>query len=206
MSSFHRWRVAFATKVVLLNFFIPNVFAAEVWEQKYSELVDSKQYDIALEYLDQIPQRETPEAAQHRGFLLGSGLLKSGVNVCDAIVNLEQAYSQGIKFVRGAMDYLYGGDWAGIAAIEGSPTALFEVGSRMHSSNISSNPFLAFDRARNLTDSHAYFFNGARLGDVNSGAALKLIELELSEMDLTVRPRVMRFKQVLCPPREFSQN
>ncbi len=176
---------------------------AKQWEIDLANLIKEKRYDEALSFVNKSDLPENPVIFQARGHLLGSGLLSSGKDLCGAIYNLEKAY-ESWKFLLVDLNFLYGGDWAGIAALEGNAEALFYVGERILFSKSNGSAFLIYDETLAAKESYIYFYNAAELGHEEAKNYLTRISNKNPNIDFSRYAKKIRFKEIYCPVREYT--
>lgn len=176
--------------------------SGEFDEDEFNNAIREKRYEFAWELIRNYSPEDDGGIYFQKAVLLGSGFLKTGIDRCGAVRNLETAEAQGAKYARGALNYLYRGDWATIAALEGSPAALFEIGERMRGATPSGNPFAALDPGRNIRLSYNYFKNASMLG--HKGAQKELLELEreFGKRFFEGGYKKMSFRSVICQIRQ----
>lgn len=178
--------------------FSNSVFALSAKERAINALLFERKFDEAFELVNKIKSSQ-PSINQYKGYLLGSGVLSSGKDLCGAIKYLEKAYISW-KSIRSDLDFLYGGDWAGIAAMEGNRQALFDMGVRI-SKKRNSPYFFATDELISIKKSQIYFFNAAQLGLVAAEEYLFRHNKQYLDVDFSKYRVKMKFKKILCPIR-----
>lgn len=131
---------------------------------RFGKLLKTNKYDAAWTYIKDIESDNDGDLYFQKGTLLGSGLLSQGIDKCAAVFNFEKALQLKDSYVIGSLDFLYGGDWAGIAALEGNARALVEVGYRLSISKVQSNIFAGVDKTRPAKDAYSYYHHAFKLG------------------------------------------
>lgn len=169
-------------------------------QTKFDELLKTKEYDAAWRVIEQIESTADANIYWQKGILLGTGVLSSGFDRCRAIHNLEKAQDMGALYVRSSLDFLYRGDWVGIAALEGNAFALLEVGFRLETQK---SPMLVFDLLRGVKESRRYYMKAAEMGNATAKRQLKEINRKHPKLGpLTAAQKTpFVFKKVLCPVR-----
>jgi len=177
--------------------------ALEQWEKDINALLLERKFDDAFELINQQEINNIPSIYQYKGLLLGSGVLSSGKDLCGAVINLEKAYVDR-KFLYKDLNFLYGGDWAGIAAIEGNREALFDVGDRIRFTEKSMALVLFYDDALGIKESHIYYFNAAELGHEEAKKVLAIRKWKYPNIDFSKFEKKMQFKEIYCPVRNYQ--
>ncbi len=180
------------------------------------DLSNSRNFDEAFELLKDFDFEKEPDAYTIKAVLSGSGVLSGGQDICAAAADIEKIillsrgkFRGGLGPFTGALNYIYGGDWASIAALEGQPTALYILGERILANiNKSSNPIYLMDSSKVYEDIYVYFYNSAKLGmyyaEGRRDAAESTLKRNFPEVDYISLQSSMEFKQILCPVREFA--
>jgi hypothetical protein len=184
--------------------FLAPALAEDEWLTEYRALEEQARYDQAYAIVTRAELEQDPRAAQIRGLLLGSGVLSSGRDRCAAVLNLEFAHRHGRHYLRATLDYLYGGDWPGIAALEGNAEALYIVGSRLFSSEVQENALLVYNNELQLTDAYRYLYASMLLG-YDKAAEHELVKANSNATVPAPMAAPMTFKEVMCPVR-FSKS
>ncbi len=206
------WNKAITTflRTVLLALIIligpgSSAFSQTVLIAEINALLDTEQYDEAYELASDPALDDISEINMIRGTLLGFDLLSSGRDICKAVVNFEKIPLSYIS-LRWALDYLYGGEWARIAANEGNPQALYLVGERLFNLRTDTQTIIFFtpDRALAIKNAYTYFYNSAELGHLAARERLVELETSYSEIDFSIFQTKIQFKQSLCPIREVA--
>ncbi len=202
MTKFKKFMLFFLIAIIGLNSYVvaEEKQKSEQWEIELVKLIKEKRYDEAFTVTNQDNIEESTSLYYNRGLLLGSGVLSTGQNICAAILNLEKAYKEW-KFVQGALNFLYGGDWASVAAMEGNSDALYFSGLRALTSNRSDNPFLSLDESLPIKTAYRFFYNAAELGHQKAKKKLAALEAEYLNIDFSKYQTKMDFKKIICPVR-----
>ncbi len=179
-------------------------FAQEDWREEVNSLLEAEKYDEAYAIVSDPALDEDTAAHTMRGVLLGSGLLSSGQDICAAVLNFEKAFIKQ-KFVQGSLNFLYYGDWAAIASIEGNADALYFSGLRANLSSISDNLLLGYDELLAAKTAYKYFYNASLLG--HEEAKNRLLELEAANpnVDFSTYKKKINFKKIICPVRDEAK-
>lgn len=182
---------------ITLGFSSPTL-AISPEERAINALLFEKKFDEAFEIANKFSSYHFSEFAQYTGYLLGSGVLSSGRDLCGAIENLEKAYFNW-EFIRNDLNFLYGGDWAGIAAMEGNRNALFDMGYRIYSNKhiIRSD----FDSTLPIKEAYKYFYNAGELGHLTAEWYAKAFIKKYPDIDFSKYKSKIQFKQILCSVR-----
>ncbi len=195
-----------------------NVYANENWSNyraEFNELFKNKKYDEALKILEKVSDEQGQKSHSIKSLFYGAGVLSSGQDICRAIFNLEEVAEltdYGISRLGSyttTLNYLYGGDWASIAALEGQPMALFIVAERiMNNLDKTSNPIYFSDTIKIYQDAYVYYYNSARLGFGQAkqlqSSLENIFETYLPDFDYKKLQTEINFKQILCPVRDVE--
>jgi hypothetical protein len=165
-------------------------------------LIEIEKYDEAYEIVSDTSLDEDTAAHMIRGTLLGFGLLSSGQDICKAVLNFEKVPLSHIS-LRWALDYLYGGEWARIAANEGNPQALYIVGERLKKTQ--ALLIFLYDKQLATKNAYSYFYNASLLGHLGAKERLTEIEAANPKIDFSKLQTQMQFKDSLCPIREIAR-
>ncbi len=179
-------------------------FAQEDWREKVNSLLEAEKYDEAYAIVSDTALDEDTAAHMIRGTLLGFGLLSSGQDICAAVLNFEKIPLSHIS-LRWALDYLYGGEWARIAANEGNPQALYIVGKKLLEMGIieeRSIVLFSLDKQLAIKNAYSFFYNAALLGHKKAKEKLAELEAAYLEIDFTKYQTKMLFRESLCPVRK----
>ena len=175
------------------------------WDQElFQSLYNQGKYDEAFNILMQPDLEPSFELFRDRGFLRGSGLLSSEFDLCATVLDLERAYALGGEYLLGALDFLYDGDWSSIAALEGNPDAMMNVGVRLLNSKIESNPFLVYDKEVAAKAAYNYIYNGVN-SDITTEFSdiinyqLEKIPSDWPYIDFTLFQARIELQQIKCP-------
>ena len=190
----------FALFIIISLHLVINARSEEFNKNTYNTYISNKDYESAWKYISSFENTSDSNLLFQKGMLQGSGLLKSGINTCLSVYFLEQAEEAGAKYVRGSLDYIYGGKWSSIAALEGNAKALYEVGIELLNAKVSNNGFLALDRDRSARDAYRYFRASSQLG--YQPASQKLMQLKNSLDIAEEKIPDLKLMKILCPIRK----
>lgn len=166
----------------------------------YYELSEKGAFNQAYEYIKKYSEYlDDPNIYFQMGILEGSGKLEGGVNRCGAILNLERAFSMGLKYVLPTMDSLYGGDWVSYASLEGNAHALYLSGMRILETKASSNPLSVYDKNVNKNNAIQYFRAAQKLGNWEAADTLK--KLGALQQSDPRKQDIPEYRMVFCPVR-----
>ncbi|MCO5070268.1 MAG: hypothetical protein M9944_03550 [Rhizobiaceae bacterium] len=169
--------------------------------QRYNDLFAKGRYDEAYSLIEGISDSNDPILYMERGLMLGRGLLSTGVDKCGAILELERAFALGMSNLIETMDFLYGGDWAAISAIEGNPEALYVIGNRILNSSNSRNMLYIFDKYRPYFDSYPYFVASFAQGNERAKERVDTIKEILDRVYEDRFDASIEFRKILCDVR-----
>ncbi len=181
-----------------------------------SELIDNKKFEEAYQLFDNFDFEKEPAGYLTKARLLASGVLSGGQDICGAIVNVEKVldlnrFDDFSRFgsTTNIINYLYGGDWASIAAFEGQPIALYIMGDRTLSNiDRTSNPLYLKDESQIYQDAYVYFYNSAKRGYIYAegfrDSLERTIRQSFPEVDYKKLQTKMEFRQILCPVRDVT--
>ncbi len=176
-------------------------FALEQWEKDLNNFLEEGKFDEAFELLNREDLVNNLAAIDARGALLATDLLSSGRDKCQAVLNLEKVFPSW-QFLIMDLNFLYGGDWAGIAALEGNSYALYIVGKR----TLTSKNFISTrDKTINAKDAYVYFYNAALLGYERAEEKILEIKTNYPDIDFTKYQTKIEFKEIYCPVRDEAK-
>ena len=190
-------------------------------EKAAIKYIKEGKYDLAYEQLKKVDLEKNPATNLQIGLLLGSGVLSTGQDNCGAILAIEnymfkyknretEDYMLDILSVpmASSLDYLYGGDWVALAALEGQPAALYLMGKRkFYEIEKSSNPTYDASSLEAAKEAYGYFYNSAQLGFRPARSFQDTMEIMFRmkiKLDHKKLQTKMQFKQIICPVREVA--
>ena len=202
MTKFKKFMLFFLIAIMGLNSYVvaEEKQKSERWKIDVNTLLEKGKFEEAYNFIMQPDMPDNPLVYQLRGLLLGSGVLSSGKDLCAAVLNLEKAYVS-YKFLQKDLNFLYGGDWASVAAMEGNRDALLAVGERLLFANENSSSFFLFDKKIAVKQSYNYIYNAAELGLEDAKKLLATIKRHNAEMDFSPYEKKISFREIYCPVR-----
>ncbi len=204
MTKFKKFMLFFLIAIMGLNSYVvaEENQKSERWKIDVNTLLEKGKFEEAYNFIMQPDMPDNPLVYQLRGLLLGSGVLSSGKDLCAAVLNLEKAYVS-YKFLQKDLNFLYGGDWASVAAMEGNRDALLAVGERLLFANENSSSFFLFDKKIAVKQSYNYIYNAAELGLEDAKKLLATIKRHNAEMDFSPYEKKISFREIYCPVRKY---
>ena len=204
MTKFKKFMLFFLIAIMGLNSYVvaEENQKSERWKIDVNTLLEKGKFEEAYNFIMQPDMPDNPLVYQLRGLLLGSGVLSSGKDLCAAVLNLEKAYVS-YKFLQKDLNFLYGGDWASVAAMEGNRDALLAVGERLLFANENSSSFFLFDKKFAVKQSYNYIYNAAELGLEDAKKLLATIKRHNAEMDFSPYEKKISFREIYCPVRKY---
>ena len=205
MTKFKKFMLFFLIAIMGLNSYVvaEEKQKSERWKIDVNTLLEKGKFEEAYNFIMQPDMPDNPLVYQLRGLLLGSGVLSSGKDLCAAVLNLEKAYVS-YKFLQKDLNFLYGGDWASVAAMEGNRDALLAVGERLLFANENSSSFFLFDKKIAVKQSYNYIYNAAELGLEDAKKSLAAIKRHNAEIDFSPYEKKISFREIYCPVRKYE--
>lgn len=142
----------------------------------------------------------------HRVWESGAASFSSvgrGEEFCRSVKKLEWLRAKKIKTSEKYLDYLYLGNWRGIAALEGNKQALYETGEYyLERAEQAAHGEKSIKR-QSYVDAYRFFLTASIQKSARATLSLPLVEARLSQAQFPLADiKPLRLKKILCPVRK----
>lgn len=163
------------------------IFTTSAWSQNniidndhFKKLYSERKFDDIWGLIKDLDNPNDDSVNFTKGILLGSGLLTTGLDLCEAVRHFERIEERGGLYARAALNNLYEGDWISIAALEGSRIAIYHKAIRLLNAKFPLAPSLMANSTlqdKNLKTSIQLLQKASEMG-------LKKANIELEKLKL----------------------